>query len=190
MSLLCWNCRRLGNQQTENQLANMVWAKDPSVVFLIETWTDEERLNRVQDRLKFKHKFIALRRNKSRGLVIFWKEDFDLTIETFSKNHIDATIKKNQLEEWRLTGFYGEPDTRLRHEAWSKLRNLKSRGTIPWLYAGDFNEIAKQFEKKGMGEQDLIQKCKIFGIYLMNMALWTWVLWGPCSCGASTLIIT
>ena len=113
--------------------------------------------------MKFKHKFIALRRNKSRGLVIFWKEDFDLTIETFSKNHIDATIKKNQLEEWRLIGFYGEPNTRLRHEAWSKLRNLKSRGTIPWLYAGDFNEIAKQFEKKGWESKTSFKNARFLG---------------------------
>ena len=84
MSILCWNCRGLGNQRTENQLAEMVWEKDPSVVFLAETWTDEVRLVLVQDRLKMKNKFIAPRRNKTGGLVIFWKEDFDLTIETFS----------------------------------------------------------------------------------------------------------
>ena len=51
----------------------MVWAKDPSVVFIVETWTDEARLIFVQDKMKFKHKFVAPRRNKVGGLVIFWK---------------------------------------------------------------------------------------------------------------------
>ena len=74
----------------------MVWAKDPSIVFLAETWTDEARLTHIQDRLKFKNKFVAPRRHKVGGLVIYWKEEFDLTIETFSKNHIDATIKKKK----------------------------------------------------------------------------------------------
>ena len=89
----------------------MVRAKDPSVVFIAETWTDEARLTLVQDKMKFKHKFMAPRRNKVGGLVIFWKEDFDLNIETFSKNHIDTTVNKNKDDEWRFTGFYREPDT-------------------------------------------------------------------------------
>ena len=96
MSLLCWNCQELGNQHTENQLAELVWAKDPFIVFLAETWSNEARLILIQDRLKFKHRFITPRRNKSRGLVMYWKEEVDLTIETLSKNHIDATICKNK----------------------------------------------------------------------------------------------
>ena len=94
MSIICWNCRGLRNQRTKDQLTDMVWAKDPSIVFLAETWTDEARLTHIQDRLKFKNKFVAPRRHKVGGLVIYWKEEFDLTIEIFSKNHIDATIKK------------------------------------------------------------------------------------------------
>ena len=145
MSLLCWNCRGLGNQRTENQLADMVRAKDPSIVFIAKTWTDETRLVLVQEKI---NKFIAPRRNKVGGLVIFW-EDFDLTIETFSKNHIDTTVNKNKAEEWRFTGFYGEPDAQNRHEAWARLKNLKSRGSAPWICARDFNEITKQSEKLG-----------------------------------------
>ena len=139
----------LGNQCTEDQLTDMVWAKDLSVVFLAETWTDEARLTRIQDRLKFKNKFVAPRRHKAGRLRIYWKEEFDLTVETFSKNHIDATINKNKIEEWRFTRFYGEPDTQLRHEAWARLRSLKNRSAALWICAGDFNEVAKQAEKLG-----------------------------------------
>ena len=57
---------------------------------------DEARLILIQDHLKFKHRFIAPRRNKLGGLVMYWKEEVDLIIYTFSKNHIDATICKNK----------------------------------------------------------------------------------------------
>ena len=117
MSILCWNCRGLGNQRIENQLVEMVWEKDPSVVFLAETWTDEARLMLVKEHLKMKNKFVAPRRNKTRCLVIFWKEDFDLTVETFSEYHIDCTLNKNKEREWRFTRFYRELDTQKRHEA-------------------------------------------------------------------------
>ena len=47
MSFLVWNCRGLGNPCTENELVEMVRAKDPSVMFLVETWVDEARLKQV-----------------------------------------------------------------------------------------------------------------------------------------------
>ena len=43
MSLLFWNCRGLGNPRTENELVRLIQAKDPSVVFRAETWTDEAK---------------------------------------------------------------------------------------------------------------------------------------------------
>ena len=143
MSLLVWNCRGLENLRTEDQLAKLVWAKDPSVVFLAETWTDKARLTQIQRRIEFKNMLDVPRRNKAGGLVIFWKEDFDLSVETFSPNHIDSTINKGKDNEWRFTAFYGEPDARFRYESWAKLRTLKSCSSSPWIYAGDFNKITR-----------------------------------------------
>ena len=47
MSCLVWNCRGLRNPCTENELTELVWAKDPSVMFLAKTWADEARLKSV-----------------------------------------------------------------------------------------------------------------------------------------------
>ena len=44
MSCLVWNCRRLGNPRIGRELVELVQAKDPSVVFLAETLTDDARL--------------------------------------------------------------------------------------------------------------------------------------------------
>ena len=55
MSLLVWNCRELGNLRTEDQLTDFVWAKDPSIVFLAETWTNKDRLVQVQRWIDFKN---------------------------------------------------------------------------------------------------------------------------------------
>ena len=43
----------LGNPCTVNELANMMRAKDPSVVFLVEIWVDEARLKDVKRMIKF-----------------------------------------------------------------------------------------------------------------------------------------
>ena len=39
--------------------------------------------------------------------------------------------------------------TTRRQEAWTKLRTLNDKPLIPWLCAGDFNEITRQEEKIG-----------------------------------------
>lgn len=141
-------------------------AQAPSVMFLAETWTNKARLE------------LLPRRNKWHGLVIFWKADFDLEVETFSKYHINTTINMNKEDEWRLIGFYGEPETQKRHEAWAKLRSLRNRGPTPWLCAGDFNEIMKQNEKKG-GRiwphsqmqlfRDVLDECRFMDLDLLEL---------------------
>ncbi|XP_075665296.1 uncharacterized protein LOC142634953 [Castanea sativa] len=73
----------------------------------------------------------------------------DFSIDTYSPNHIVAIVNKKKEDEWRFTGFYGEPDARNRHESWEKLRKLRSKFSLPWLCAGDFNEITKADEKLG-----------------------------------------
>ena len=51
MSLIVWNYHRLGNLVTEKELSDLTRAKDPSVVFIVETWMDEARLKKIKRRL-------------------------------------------------------------------------------------------------------------------------------------------
>ena len=61
MSLIVWNCRGLGNLRTGKELEVVIRAKDPSVVFLAETWADEARLKEVQRNIKFDNLFFVER---------------------------------------------------------------------------------------------------------------------------------
>ena len=80
---------------------------------------------------------------------MYWRNGVDLQVDTSSKNHIDAIVNKGKEDAWRVTGFYGEPITHKRFESWSLLRQLNNRTTLPWLCAGDFNELLKSSEKWG-----------------------------------------
>lgn len=53
------------------------------------------------------------------------------------------------MEAWRFSGFYGEPDTTERMEAWNMLRMLNSKPHLPRVCMGDFNEILLSEEKRG-----------------------------------------
>ena len=149
MSCLAWNCRGLGNLHTGRELGDIIRAKDPSVLFLAETLRDDARLEFVQRSIGFDHRWVVPRVGRSSGLVLYWKALVNLMVEDSDRHYIDAVINKNTENEWRLTRFYGEPNTARRHEAWTKLKALKSQPKKPWLCFGDFNEITKQEEKQG-----------------------------------------
>ena len=67
------------------------------------------------------------RQGKGGGLILFWKSTINLEVESSHQYYIDATIDKGTKNEWRLTGFYDEPETSKRREAWEILRQLNSR---------------------------------------------------------------
>jgi hypothetical protein len=58
---------------------------------------------------------------------------------------IDAKITTDH-GAWRFTGIYGEPWTDFRNKTWEALRYLQAQDDLPWIYAGDFNEITVQEE--------------------------------------------
>ena len=153
MKCISWNCRGLGNQATIQELANLVRLKDPSVLFLSETWMDEDRLEMLRCRFHFSNKFVVKRINKGGGLVLFWKYDFNLSIRSYSLSHIDSIVDSNSDQRWRLTCFYGAPETHLREHSWNLLRTLNGQLFIPWCCFGDFNEIVRSSEKSGHRNQ-------------------------------------
>ena len=118
-------------------------------MFLAETWADEARLKEIKRNINFENLFFVDRNNRGGGLAMYWRNSIDVNVESFSKNHIDAIVNKGKEEAWRFTGFYGEPVTHRRFESWDMLRQLNNRFHLPWLCAGDFNEIVSNNEKLG-----------------------------------------
>ena len=92
MSCLSWNCRELGNPQTVDELVTLVGKKDPNVVFLMETKSNVEAIEKVRKKIQFAHKFVVPRPNQGGGLALLWKEYFQLDVQTSSENHIDAVV--------------------------------------------------------------------------------------------------
>ena len=160
MSILCWNCRELGNRKTVQELRDIIQAQDPTVEFLAETWLVEARLVSIRDSLQFGHYFGVSKVNYGGGLYLFWKKDFDLRVVSSSLNHIDTVICGGTEKAWRFTGFYGTQETHQRSISWNLLRNLHNQFSLPWLCGGDFNELVKSHEKKGgrLSPYDQMQK--------------------------------
>lgn len=83
-------------------------------------------------------------------LSLCWKGNSLISRRRFFHYHIDVDVHDNKCGvTWKLMGFYGNPDERLRGASWDLLRRLANEHMGPWLVIGDFNEIASSFEKKG-----------------------------------------
>ena len=107
MSCLSWNCRGLGNPGTVQELANIVRVKAPSAVFLMETWSNEEYLEKVRCYLHFNSKLVVQSSNKGGGLVLFWNDDLNVSIKSYSHSHIDAIIKGERRKLGGSPGYTG-----------------------------------------------------------------------------------
>lgn len=168
MSLLCWNCNGLGNPQKIQELSNRIRAQDPSIVFIAETWLTEARLKNFLKKLNFGDMHVVSKINQEGSLVLLWKTDLFLLVDSSFLNHIDAIIDEGRENSWWFIGFYCAPETHNHHVSWNLLRSLNSKFNLPWLYGGDFKEILKSHEKVGrrprpsgkmQGFRDVLDEC-------------------------------
>jgi len=76
----------------------MVKEKRPNMVFLMETKLQAGRLDFLKTRLGFDGLFVVNSKGKSGGLALFWQESFHVSIQNYSKNHINAVIYSEALD--------------------------------------------------------------------------------------------
>ena len=149
MKLGGWNCQGLGNGPAIHGLLDFQKKEDPDVLFLSETKLNEERLEWFRWKLGMPNMVVKNCEGQSGGLALFWKNGVNLSAGLKSRYHIDAVITENDGSQWRFTGIYGEPKLENRETTWRLLRTIKHHSNLPWICAGEFNEILLACEKEG-----------------------------------------
>ncbi|KAK3195440.1 hypothetical protein Dsin_026750 [Dipteronia sinensis] len=149
MKILVWNTRGLGSTQAFHVLRSFQQADHPNIVFLMETKADKNLMESIHTRLGFNGKLVVECEGSCGGLCMYWTNLVDVNLFSFSRYHVDVKVLSHSGFTWRFTGFYGHPEVSQRHHAWTLLRRLHSRSDLPWLCAGDFNEILEDSEKQG-----------------------------------------
>lgn len=85
----------------------------------------------------FQNMFAANRTGNSGGLALLWKENFKVSLLSFSKNYIDVIVQEQGRGiPWRLTCIYGEPNQGQRRDFWNHLTLLRDKSSVPWLCGG------------------------------------------------------
>uniref|UniRef100_A0A803LHG7 Zinc knuckle CX2CX4HX4C domain-containing protein n=1 Tax=Chenopodium quinoa TaxID=63459 RepID=A0A803LHG7_CHEQI len=96
-------------------------------------------------------------RRRSGGLAMLWKGSMDVTVMSFSLNHIDVWVKEDGQDAWRFTGFYGHLEDENKHLTGALMKSLTGVHGQPWLCGGDFNLMLTSNEKKGGRDFDNVE---------------------------------
>ncbi|CAH9138740.1 unnamed protein product [Cuscuta epithymum] len=116
----------------------------------METLTRLPKMESIRRTLGFQDVFSVDCVGQSGGLALLWKDDYDITVESSSRNHIDVQVTGGLSQlTWRLIGFYGCPESDRRRASWELLKELADCSDLSWLVVGDFNDIMHEHEKRG-----------------------------------------
>ncbi|VFQ82721.1 unnamed protein product [Cuscuta campestris] len=155
MSIISWNCRGLGNLRTVQEVAELVFAKKPDFVFLMETKGARDKAEVLRVKIGFEGLLAVDSVGTSGGLALLWRSNRSVNLISYSRFHVDVMVSLGGALPWRLTGFYGNPRRDLRQTSWDLLRSLKVRSSLPWVAISDFNAVCASSEKRGGQPQPL-----------------------------------
>lgn len=131
--------------------------RTPDILFLSETKLDERRMQKFWWIHWMTNMAVHKCKGRGGGLALFWKRGLEAELHNMSSFHIDVEVKEADGFKWRFTGVYGEAHAYQKGLTWRLMRNLHNQMSMPWICAGDFNEILDSHEKQG--GQDRAQIC-------------------------------
>ncbi|KAL5738308.1 hypothetical protein ACOSP7_031069 [Xanthoceras sorbifolium] len=115
----------------------------------METICDHNYLEVVCVKLGFVGKLVIDKIGRNKGLCLFWSQNVEVGLLSFSRFYINVKIGLHTNKVWRYTGFYGHPEASQRIHSWTLLRRFQGMSILPRLYSGAFNEVLNDFEKSG-----------------------------------------
>ncbi|PPS16041.1 hypothetical protein GOBAR_AA04535 [Gossypium barbadense] len=85
---------------------------------------------------------------QSDSLTLLWKKDLDVSMQTYSKHHIDSLVRMENNSNMRFTEFYGHANPNMRNSSWEMLRKAGNSVQEDWVVEGDFNIILNNDDKE------------------------------------------
>lgn len=146
-----WNARGLGNLRGFDKFRMILRIFSPGLVFISETKLHGKAAMLVREAVGYDGGVHVDCQGRSGGLILICKKDWDMNMQSYTCRQIDTTVKSPERLVWRFTGFYGNPAKSQSYPSWELIRRLRGMFSVPWLIAGDFNEIFHLSEREGGG---------------------------------------
>ncbi|CAL5416172.1 unnamed protein product [Camellia sinensis] len=150
MKLLVWNCRGAGGATTVHTICELVRAHDPAVLVLLETRVQSLKANRILRRIRFSAMATVEALGFVGGIWLLWRTDL-VNVEVLPPHSqaLSAVIRRCNEVDWLFTAIYASLCAHSRTELWDYLAGVAHGLSLPWLVAGDFDQIMAHSEKQG-----------------------------------------
>lgn len=105
----------------------------------------------------------------SGGLVVMWKNSFDVEMISKDKRIIDLKVRMGSINFF-LSCVYGDPVRARRQIVWDRLSDIGRTRDETWILIGDSNKLMSNTEKLGgavisenvfLGFRNMAENCKV-----------------------------
>ncbi|PPD86283.1 hypothetical protein GOBAR_DD16789 [Gossypium barbadense] len=124
MKFLSWNFRGLGNSAKIRELKQLLAVNNPNIIFLSETKMSATDFRRVQNNCRLQNGLTINSEGRSGGFALMWRDGMNVSIQNYSKHHIDSMVRLENNKIIRVTGFYGHANPNHRRSSWDILRRV------------------------------------------------------------------
>ncbi|XP_028114297.1 uncharacterized protein LOC114312281 [Camellia sinensis] len=119
----------------------------PRILVLLETKVIFSSMGNFFSNMGFSAATIVDPVGRSGGIWLIWDTDqANVCASAVTNQYIQATVHKEDYEEWAFNAVYASPNPSLREALWEELEDTARNLNKPWLIAGDFNNYANQSE--------------------------------------------
>ncbi|KAI8007760.1 hypothetical protein LOK49_LG07G03709 [Camellia lanceoleosa] len=149
MKILIWNCRRAGNNIFKRNLRELLNIHKPEILVFMETKVPFSSLGNFFNNLGFSASTVVDPVGKIGGIWMLWDTaHVNVRTSSVSNQYIQATIHREDYEEWIFSAVYASPNPVNRDTLWEDLERTAANMNQPWLVAGDFNDFTDLSERR------------------------------------------
>ncbi|XP_021826800.1 uncharacterized protein LOC110767533 [Prunus avium] len=146
---MVWNVRGAGSKKFPGIMKDLVKIHKIEILVILEPRISGNTALNVIKKLGFSKYHVVDANGFSGGLWMLWNELVScIDIVAYSRQSITALVKMNH-GDWLFTAVYAHPCPGIRRQLWSYLDGIASASNLPWMIAGDFNELVNNSEKCG-----------------------------------------
>ncbi|KAK3222281.1 hypothetical protein Dsin_009306 [Dipteronia sinensis] len=148
--MICvWNVRGAVKKLFSRNIMDLRRMYQFEVLAIFEPRISGSKAMSVINKRGFTRNFVVDAEGFSGEIWLLWNEDkVKLHVVASSRNNVTALIDDNSTL-WVLTVVYANPCTTMRRLLWNYPDSIRNCFSLPWLVAGDFNEITNSSEKRG-----------------------------------------
>nr|XP_023874857.1 uncharacterized protein LOC111987377 [Quercus suber] len=163
MNIIVWNSRGVLKPNFQKHVEELTRIHDPAVFMVMETRLGGERAKGITDRFPFDGAIHTETIGYSGGLWVLWNsnkvEDTQMA-NTEQEIHVSIKVRGSDFS-WIFSAVYASPRLEERTISWNNLATVAESHNLPWVIAGDFNELLNSDDKFG-GREISINRSLMF----------------------------